>query len=213
VGLKFIIPAREGSKGMPHKNRTLVPIVINSIPKEHHEDVILTTDDEALIESVSDKKVQIRKRPKELASDKTSMKAVILDVVGACLVAEDDLLVVLYPTYPERTYKEINAALKFFHEHNLDSMLCKKEIKTHPFMCMVEKDDIYASELIKHPFYRRQDYPKCFEVCHYIIIMHTKEIKKLNNVLLNKKTGFHTIKNKIDVDYKKDYENFIKKGE
>jgi len=75
---------------------------------------------------------------------------------------------------------------------------------------MLEKDSIYGSELIPHPYYRRQDYPKCFEVCHYIIILRASEAKKINDVLLNKKTGFYKIKNKVDVDYKKDYEKYVR---
>ena len=48
--MKFIIPARKDSKGLPGKNRILLQHTIEQIPKELEGDVIVTTDDEHIID-------------------------------------------------------------------------------------------------------------------------------------------------------------------
>ena len=65
-----------------------------------------------------------------------------------------------------------------------------------------------VKQVIQHNFYRRQDYPKCFEISHFISIFSKKELKHLNNNLYNKETIFMPIQNFIDVDTSKDLEKF-----
>ena len=59
---------------MPHKNRVLVPLVINSIPKNLRKNIILSTDDEEIIKKSIKEGVIIRERPHELATDTASLK-------------------------------------------------------------------------------------------------------------------------------------------
>lgn len=204
----FIIPARRDSKGVPHKNRELVPNTIQTIPKECHHQIILTTNDKKIIENIKETQIKIRERPEHLATDTTPMKDVIVDIVESFALKPSDTVVVLYPTYPDRTFNDILSALHFYKKYSLDSMLCKKNIKTHPYLCMVSTDNLFAKPLIEHQLYRRQDYPDCFEICHFVTILRVGALERLNNQLMYDKTGFYKIEDKLNVDYLKDYEKF-----
>ena len=57
--MKFIIPARKDSKGLPGKNRILLQHTIEQIPKELEGDVIVTTDDEHIIDELKNTNFKI----------------------------------------------------------------------------------------------------------------------------------------------------------
>lgn len=85
----------------------------------------------------------------------------------------------------------------------VSSLLCKKEIKSNPFLCMYDLGH-RGKQLIKHDLYRRQDYPKCFEISHFIVLLRAKSIDNINNNLYDSETLFWEIDDKVDVDLKKD---------
>jgi len=205
-----IIPARKGSKGLPYKNRKLVPIILESIVNKFN-DVIITTDDNHIIEyakKINKKNIKIRNRPHELSKDNTSMKDTISDVVKFYDIKND--LIILYPTYPERTIADIDNIYNVYVKKNFKSMLCAKKVKTHPYMCLKKEEGMLASQIFKHDLYRRQDYPDCFEISHFVVIINSQEIKNVNNQMYNDATGFYSIDDKIDVDYIEDLNNFVK---
>ena len=49
-----------------------------------------------------------------------------------------DNIIMLYLTYPERTYEDIKRAIKFYESNHAYSLLCKKKISTSPFLMMYE---------------------------------------------------------------------------
>ena len=117
----------------------------------------------------------------------------------------------IYNTYPERTWEDIQRAVKFFEERDAASMLCKKEVSISPFLMMYDKGD-HGEQVISHNLYRRQDYPKCFEISHFVSIFSKKELVNLNNNLYNKNTVFLKIDNPIDIDTKEDLEKYNEKN-
>jgi len=210
--LKIIIPARRNSKGLPFKNRILFDNTINIIPKSViQNNLIVTTDDEELIKKSLDYGVySVVERNENLSLDTTSTKDVIVDLLNIKEINEDDTIIMLYLTYPERTWEDVLNAFNFFRSKSAKSLLCKKEINTtHPYLYMLENSDYMGEQLIKHDLYRRQDYPKVFEISHYISIFNVGELFNLNNNLYNQNTLFYPINNKIDVDTNIDLDKFI----
>lgn len=205
----YIIPARKGSKGLPHKNRSLLSYTIKSLPKKVHKRVIVTTDDEWMWEELEEYHIKVYKRDPALAKDTTSMREVLIDLARGLRFQPNDDFVNLYLTYPERTYEEIRDALKFYREHDAASLLCKKEIKSHPYLCM-EEDGHKGKQIVSHNLYRRQDYPSCFELSHYISITKVSELSNLNKNLYNEDTIFYPIEDVIDVDTKSDLARYKK---
>jgi CMP-N-acetylneuraminic acid synthetase len=207
--IKYIIPARRNSKGLPFKNRKLITYTLDNLPKSVLDDVILTTDDEKLLEIGLSYGVKCVNRALCLALDETSTKEVMVDLKNQGLIDDDDIVVMLYLTYPQRNLLDIERAIDFFIKNDGKSLLCKKEIKsTHPYLYMLEVDNMRGEQLIPHNLYRRQDYPKVFEISHFISIFMGFELDNLNSNLYNNDTIFYPIDNIIDVDTQKDLDIF-----
>jgi hypothetical protein len=107
------------------------------------------------------------------------------------------------------TWEDIGKAyLSFKLNRNQSSLLCKKKIITSPFLMLKEETNNKGSQLFYHDLYRRQDYPNCFEISHYICIFNIKSINKLNNNMYNNETIYYSIGDVIDIDEKKDLDCF-----
>lgn len=203
-----IIPAREGSKGLPNKNRKLIKYSLSAARGIFNDsDIYVTTDDNEIKADYYTERVNIIHRPAELAKDETSMKDVLLHAISEIKPSDDTLLVVLYPTYPERTSNDITAALNFFNQTGADSLLCRKKYEgVSPFLLMYPTDMMKGVQVINHDLYRRQDYPEVFEISHFIVIARVYELSRLKKNLYNEKTVFYNIDNTIiDVDTDEDY--------
>lgn len=204
--MKIIIPAREGSKGLPHKNRLLFGATADTIPQSWREQVWVLTDDPVIKQLALERGFNVWHRHAEISGDQTSTWS-LMDFFILNQGIEEDL-VVLYLTYPERTWDHIESAIEVYKKKRLKSLLCKKEIKTSPFLILKEEEGNRGSQLFYHDLYRRQDYPKCFELSHFICIFNSKSINKLNHNLYYRDTYYLDINpDIIDVDTQKDLDN------
>ncbi len=192
-----MIPARGGSKGLPGKNmRTLdgKPLIYHSIKPALDcgavGDVYFNSDDPSYLEVAEEYgAIPFRRRP-ELGADNTSMKEVLVDFVTHLQAQEVDFdgVLVLYPTYPFRTPEQLEDIVTVFTEEQpLRPMLGFKEPSTHPYRCFGLASDGIEGPVIPHDphvFYRRQDYPDCYEMCAWAACVPVHRIKDINNQLL-----------------------------
>jgi CMP-N,N'-diacetyllegionaminic acid synthase len=131
-----LIPARAGSKGVPHKNIMRVrgrPLIAYSIQPALRlkrarliDDVVVTTDSERI------RRVSVRLgadapfvRPKRLSSDRAKSLDVVLhalDYLGAA-GRDYDFVVLLQPTSPLREYRDIRDAIALFRSRKNDSLI------------------------------------------------------------------------------------------
>ena len=205
--MKIIIPARFGSKGFPLKNRELFKWTADIIPKSRIGQVWVTTDDDVIKLTAAQYGFGIIDRPAELATDTSSIREVMLHAVEEIGCSTYDTVAMLYLTYPQRNWQQVLNAYRFFIKHHdmgiTNSLLCRKEIKTSPFLYLEESGakGLFGKQLKKHDLYRRQDYPTCFEISHFISMFTAGELYKLNNNLYNKSTVFYKIPDVVDVDY------------
>jgi len=212
--MKIIIPARLGSKGLPFKNRTLFEHTANIIPENIISSVIVTTNDPVVSLQAKDYGFKVIRRPDELAEDTTSVRDVLMHAINSIHTKPEELIVTLYLTYPQRTWENVESAIQFFleyYQHGLtDSMLCKKEAPVHPYLCLREHgvDGIFGRQLVTHDLYRRQDYPKVFEISHFVSIFKAGSIYNLNSNLYCDTTIFYPIPDVIDVDTQKELDQF-----
>jgi len=205
----FVIPARKGSKGFKGKNRKLLPFTINDIPEQFHGQVIVTTDDPYIIKKLKTTKIKILKRDEKLSQDSTNIKNVMLDVIKKFQIDLNDRIVMLYLTYPKRRFSDVEKILKFYKRKKAKSLTCCAEPKSNPFLCFYQLKNNKGKQIIKHDLYRRQDYPKCFEMRHFVVIFDVNEISKLNKNLYNENTVFYKVEDDIDVDYENDLKKFL----
>jgi len=200
--MKILIPARKGSKGFPLKNRKLLKYTLKTIPKEFYSDVFVSTDDEHIKEALPSG-VTVHHRSDEVSSDTSSTHSTVSEFVESFDVAGEDIIM-LYLTYPDRKWEHVQDAYNKYKLLRASSLLCKKSVDVHPFLMMYELDENRGRQIAEHNLYRRQDYPACFEISHYISIFKEEELKKLNNSMYNKNTYFYEIGDVIDVDYEED---------
>ena len=206
----FIIPARRDSKGLPFKNRKLLDYTINNKPIELHEKTIVTTNDEKIIEKLSATNINVLRRDEQLCLDDISIKDVMLDVVKKFQMKSNDTIVMLYLTSPDRKFSNIKKILDYYYERKIKTLTCCVEPKTHPYLVLFKKENQKGEQVIKHDLYRRQDYPECFEIRHFVCIFQVDEIQKLNSNMYYESTIFYKIDSDIDVDHENDLKEFLK---
>ena len=207
MNFHIVIPARKGSKGYPEKNRHLLDHTIKSIPEEYMDRVIVTTNDEEIINKINEtqSKCKIHRRSEESAIDTASTKECLEEVIDKFELKSD--IIMLYLTYPERKWIDVIEAYEWFKGCSAKSMLCREELDTHPYLCLYDIEDNKGKQLVEHDLYRRQDYPKCFKISHMISIFNVNELKNLNMNLYNTDTVYYKIDSSLDVDYIEDMEN------
>jgi len=89
TGCIAIIPARGGSKGIPNKNletvanQTLVARAIASAFKcPSITRIVVSSDDQAILDEANRLKVETVRRPKEIAADDSPIELAILHLCG-----------------------------------------------------------------------------------------------------------------------------------
>ena len=206
----FVIPARRDSKGLLFKNRKLLDYTINKIPPELHEKTIVTTNDAEIIKKLSATKINVLKRDEKLCLDDVNIRDVMEDVANEFHMNSEDTIVMLYLTSPSRKFSDIKKILDYYNEREIKTLTCCVEPKTHPYLCLYKKEGEKGEQVVKHDLYRRQDYPECYEVSHFVCIFQVEEIQKLNKNMYNESTIFYKIDNDVDVNYENDLREFLK---
>jgi CMP-N-acetylneuraminic acid synthetase len=136
-----IIPARGGSKRIPKKNikklagKPLICYSIESaIGSSHINRIVVSTDDESIARISKRQGVEVIMRPEHLAQDKTLIVPVLQHAVKV-LEGQGyfpEFVVLLQPTSPLRSSKEIDYAINKLISEGGDSAETFCEVKEHP---------------------------------------------------------------------------------
>lgn len=183
-----IIPARGGSKGIPHKNikpfngKPLIGWAIaqaQAIAPDSH--IILSTDDDAIaaVAELCGLPVPYR-RPAQLATDTASTNDVILD---AMRWADDNGLryskiVLLQPTSPLRTVADIENTLAAYTP-DCDMAVTVKPSAANPYYDCFETTPEGYIEVSKGEghYTRRQDAPKAWQLNGAVYVINPQAIR------------------------------------
>jgi len=217
-----IIPARGGSKGIPKKNiinvggKPLIYYSINVAKKSKFIGrVIVSTDSKEIAEMAEKNGARVPFiRPSELARDDTPTYPVIKHVLEWLNEKENyrpELIVILEPTFPLRTVKEVDEAIKAISsDKEADSLRGVCEPFQNPFKMWLLNGK-YLEPLIKteketHGM-PRQKLKKVFWQNGFIYISRYKTIMEKGDIAGEKILPFILGKNKyIDLDTKEDLE-------
>jgi N-acylneuraminate cytidylyltransferase len=185
----FLIPARGGSKGIPHKNIKDLngkPLIQYSIDVARYftsdDNICVSSDDDKIIEVVEDYGLRVPfKRPACLATDKVGSSDVILHAIKYYLEIGKsfDALVLLQPTSPLRRPLDVENCLKMFSE-NCDMVVSVKKVSTNPFYnCYKENEDGYLYKLFpSKSILRRQDAPDLYEFNGAVYVINIESLLK-----------------------------------
>ena len=120
----LVIPARKNSKGLPFKNRSLFEHTAKTIPLEFSSKVVVTSDDWSILEAAEEYGFETIHRDRELSDDDISIKDVLLDVKSKKQLDNTDI-VMLYLTYPERTFDDVLHIYNAYRDFNGVSLMQK----------------------------------------------------------------------------------------
>ena len=139
--LLAIIPARKGSKRILNKNKKIIagkPLIrwtIDAAKKvDEISEIIVTTDDEDIINIAKKCNVTYVKRDDSLATDNASSIDVIFDVLNK-VNNRFDYLILLQPTSPLRNSYDIKKAIGLIKEKKADAIISVTETD-HPVQWM-----------------------------------------------------------------------------
>lgn len=186
-----VIPARGGSKGIPHKNikplagKPLIYYTIDiarSIVPE--QDICVSTDDLGIIQCVEKYGLKVPfVRPAELATDTAGTYEVLLHALDFYerQGGHYDAIVLLQSTSPFRTADQVKDAINLYTPE-VDMVVSVKECAANPYYCVFEEDDEGFLHVCKGDgkIYRRQDAPKVYEYNGAIYIINTESLKKMH---------------------------------
>ncbi len=183
-----IIPARGGSKGIPHKNiknlggEPLIAYTIGEALKSKYLDHIFVSTEDPEIAEISRKYgAQVIDRPPALAEDTSKTVDAILhaiEYVGREGI-QPYIVVLLQPTSPLRNTEDIDAAVKLFLDNECDSVISVCEPDHSPFWCFTLNGE-YLQPLFDTKFdnTRRQDLPKVVMPNGAIYVSSPESIRK-----------------------------------
>ncbi len=183
-----IIPARGGSKGIPHKNIKPLngkPLIHYTIDEAREivsdEDICVSTDDPEIIKCVEGYGLKVPfVRPEELATDTAGTYEVLLHALNFYEKEgrHYDAVLLLQNTSPFRKGEQIKEALKLYTS-DVDMVVSVKECAANPYYCVFEENSEGYLHVCKGDgnIFRRQDAPKVYEYNGAIYIMNAEKLK------------------------------------
>ena len=196
-----IIPARGGSKGIPHKNIKPLngkPLIYYTIDEAREivddDDICISTDDPEIIKCVEDYGLKVPfVRPEELATDTAGTYEVLLHALS--FYEEHghhyDVVVLLQNTSPFRKAEQIKDALNLYTP-DVDMVVSVKESPANPYYCVFEEDNNGYLHVCKGDgnIFRRQDAPKVYEYNGAIYIMNAEKLKTTHMHKMQKRVKY-----------------------
>ena len=196
-----IIPARGGSKGIPHKNIKPLngkPLIHYTIDEAREivrdEDICVSTDDPEIIKCVEDYGLKVPfVRPEALATDTAGTYEVLLHALNFYekLGRHYDAVLLLQNTSPFRKAEQIKEALKLYSPE-VDMVVSVKECAANPYYCVFEEDNNGYLHVCKGEgnIFRRQDAPKVYEYNGAIYIMNANKLKTTHMHKMQKRVKY-----------------------
>ncbi len=184
-----IIPARGGSKGIPHKNIKLLggkPLICRAIDNARSvapdTDICVSTDDSEITQVVESYGLKVPFiRPAELAADNSGTYEVLLHALGFYerQGRTYDTIILLQPTSPFRRDEDISEALKLYSP-DIDMVVSVTEARANPYYNCFETDSDGFLHVSKGDgkYIRRQDAPKAWEYNGAIYIINPQSLKR-----------------------------------
>ena len=184
-----IIPARGGSKGIPHKNIKLLggkPLICRAIDNARavapDSDICVSTDDSEIIQVVEDYGLKVPFiRPTELAADNSGTYEVLLRALSFYEQQGRtyDTIILLQPTSPFRRDEDISEALKLYSP-DVGMVVSVTEARANPYYNCFETDSDGFLHVSKGDgkYIRRQDAPKAWEYNGAIYIINPQSLKR-----------------------------------
>ncbi|MDN5328052.1 MAG: hypothetical protein PWP03_690 [Candidatus Woesearchaeota archaeon] len=200
-----VIPARGGSKGIPKKNLRILnnkPLIQYQIETalecKDISEIVVTSEDEDILEFCSKFPIHLRKRPKELSKDHVTLDPVIYDAITYLENKSNmrfDVVITLQPTSPLLKSETLSKAIRRFFDVNADTLIPVID-STHLFW--KEEGNAIIPDYTKRV--NRQWLPKRYKETGAFLISKRKFVKE--NSRFGKKIEIYALNEAegIDID-------------
>ena len=169
-----VIPARGGSKGIPHKNIARLggkPLIVWSIETARAlslvDRVIVSTDDYEIAAVARHNGAEVYRRPTRLASDSALVIDALRDLIGT-LKAEGEegrVMVLLEPTCPFRSEDDVTACIAELVRGGRDSVATFKQADLNPHRAWTIAQGSPTSFIPEaNPWLPRQQLPDAYQL-------------------------------------------------
>lgn len=193
--IMVIIPARGGSKGIPHKNiallgnRPLISYVIETAKKSKYVNrIIVTTDDEKIAQTSRDYGAEIPfMRPAKIAQDDSPVMPALYHAVESLEKSENykaDIILLLQPTSPFIQTEQIDKAIELLilnKEADAVTTVIETPHNFHPYNIRIINDDgsvifFMPEEHERYPI--RQTKPKFYAFGNFYVFRYDTLVKQ-----------------------------------
>jgi CMP-N,N'-diacetyllegionaminic acid synthase len=184
----YLIPAREGSKGLPGKNIKILgnkPLIAHTIDFAQKnikggDELCISTNDDKVLEIAADLGIHVPfKRPKELSSDTATSYDVIMHALNYYEQKGKsfDAVLLLQPTSPFRVKQDLDDLINSYR-NDIDMAVSVKLSKENPYFSLFEEnEDGYLNKSKQGNFPRRQDVPPVYAFNGSLYLMNTASLK------------------------------------
>lgn len=209
-----IIPARGGSKRLPRKNVLELnnkPLIGWSIEAAKNskfiDEIIVSSDDDEILDLATAYNVQALKRPSELASDTASTFDTLKHAIHN--TKEYDYIILLQPTSPLRTTKDIDGAIQYLFEKKADGVISVCEMEHSPLWSNTLDDDRSMEHFLKDEILnkRSQDLQQYYRLNGAIYISQVEKFLQNGSFFLKENIYAYEMsqQHSIDIDTKIDF--------
>lgn len=210
-----IIPARGGSKRLPRKNildlcgKPLISWSIEAALKSKYiSKVVVSSDDEEILNISSNFGADIIKRSYELANDTATTFDAIKHTINN--LEKYDYIVLLQPTSPLRNEKHIDEAIELLEEKQADAIVSVCEMDHSPLWSNTLPKDGNMNNFLRDEVLnkRSQDLEKYYRLNGAIYICKTDKLLENKSFFLKDNIFAYIMdrKSSIDIDEEIDFE-------
>lgn len=176
------VPARGGSKGIKGKNiypidgLPLICYTLRAGRESKYIDMILvSTDDDNIADAAKKENAAVIRRPEELSSD--TSKTIDAVIHALKLYPDYQIFVLLQPTSPLRTSKNIDEAIELFEKKNEESLCSVSPVSDSPLLIRtIDENSNLIKLLDTDSTVRRQDMKPYYRVNGAIYIKLVSQI-------------------------------------
>ncbi len=209
-----VVPARGGSKRLPRKNILDLankPLIAWSIEaglnSRYVDKVIVSSDDDEILNIAKTYNSEIIKRPASLANDTaTSFDALKHTIEN---VETYDYIILLQPTSPLRSSQHIDEAIELLMSKNADAIISITEMDHSPLWSNTLSEDGDMSTFLREEVknIRSQDLEKYYRINGAIYICETERLLKKENFFIDDNIFSYVMdrKSSIDIDEEVDF--------
>ena len=210
-----VILARGKSKRLPRKNildlsdKPLIAWSIEAGLKSKYIDkLVVSSDDEEILEIANKFGSDTLKRPDELAGDTSTS----LDAIKHSITSFEryDYVMLLQPTSPLRNDKHIDGAIELLGQKDADAVISVCETSHSPLWCNTLDDNLSMTSFLKDEVLnkRSQDLEKFYRLNGAIYLCKTEKLLKENSFFLKDNIFAYVMdrKSSIDIDEQIDFE-------